>query len=653
MKPILSILLTLALSAAACADVVGTFTAGGITSTTLRGAAGQSSIGRTADGTQQRGILFSLPAPAISVSLAPAAPKTNDTLTATALAAPAGEPYSFTYVWTKTTGGTTTTVKTTSGTASATDTLDLSVAGNGDVGDTIRVTVTAVDTRTGLSAAPASQSVTVANTPPTIDLDSPNHNYAATFTQNSGGALVENANTLTVGDADNTPLAGATVTITNLQDGAAESLSATTTGTNITATYTQNGTTGTLTLSGADSLTHYQQVLRTVRFNDTAPQPNVTARTISFVANDGTASSQPATTTLTVVIAPTPTPVPGTNLSVGFSNVGNGDIYRGFPTLLGSVMESNAPPTTTYTVQVSIQRGSDGKYFDGEAWSATPTFFPATVANGTFVLPAGVLPSNAAGQNVADSQYTLTAVATDNSGQRASATITLTIDHTAPTIKITTPALAATVRQLQVIGGTATDAKGGTGVQKVLVSIVRVADGKDFNGTTFVTPPKVSGVPQTVMLNANYDPKFSNWALRQGLVGNKNFTPGNYRILAVAVDGAGNRGQATSSFTVPEPASATALSTAVASVATNTVTLRFTVALHAESASDAANYTVTVNGQTVKVDSAGYNSSNHGVALGLPEGTLKTGDKVVVTYRGLSDSKGNAVAGQTGALTAR
>ena len=303
-------LVLLAGSAALRADVVGTFTAGGTTSATLRGAAGQSSIGRSADGTQQLGILFSLPAPAVSVALAPAAPKTNDTLTATVLTAPAGQPYAYTYVWTKTSGGVTTTVKTTTGTASATDTLDLSVAGNGDVGDVIRVTVKATATNTGLSSAPATQSVTVANTPPTIDLDSPNHNYAATFTEYGAAALVENSNALTVGDADNTTLASATISITNVQDGAAESLSAMTINTNINATYAQNGNVGTLTLSGADSLANYQQVLRTVSFNDTAHHPNVTARTITFVVNDGTDNSLPAITTLTLVTVNPPRLLP-------------------------------------------------------------------------------------------------------------------------------------------------------------------------------------------------------------------------------------------------------------------------------------------------------------------------------------------------------
>lgn len=68
---------------------------------------------------------------------------------------------------------------------------------------------------------------------------------------------------------------------------------------------------------------------------------------------------------------------------------------------------------------------------------------------------------------------------------------------------------------------------------------------------------------------------------------------------------------------------------------------------------DAAHYNVTVNGKAVTVESAGYNANNHGVALGLADGALQAGDKVVVTYTGLSDSKGATVAGQSEMVTAK
>ncbi|MEH2286984.1 hypothetical protein [Nostoc sp.] len=92
-----------------------------------------------------------------------------------------------------------------------------------------------------------------------------------------------------------TTLAGATITITNLLKGATETLNATTIG-NITATY--NPTTGTLTLSGTDTIANYRQVLNSLTYNSTATTVNTT---IEFVVDDGQAplnTSVVATTTL-------------------------------------------------------------------------------------------------------------------------------------------------------------------------------------------------------------------------------------------------------------------------------------------------------------------------------------------------------------------
>jgi hypothetical protein len=101
-----------------------------------------------------------------------------------------------------------------------------------------------------------------------------------------------------VTDFDSTTLASATVTITNLQNGADESLAATTTGTAITANYV--AATGVLTLSGVDSLANYQQVLRTLLYNNTSQDPGEVARVITIVANDGTNNSAAATATVNV-----------------------------------------------------------------------------------------------------------------------------------------------------------------------------------------------------------------------------------------------------------------------------------------------------------------------------------------------------------------
>ena len=88
-------------------------------------------------------------------------------------------------------------------------------------------------------------------------------------------------------------------TITNLQDGAAESLAADTAGTGITGSY--NATTGQLDLVGPDSVANFQQVLRTIRYANSSPSPHTTPRLIEVVAYDQFAQSQTAVATVNIV----------------------------------------------------------------------------------------------------------------------------------------------------------------------------------------------------------------------------------------------------------------------------------------------------------------------------------------------------------------
>jgi hypothetical protein len=84
-------------------------------------------------------------------------------------------------------------------------------------------------------------------------------------------------------------LKGATVKITNLLNGTNELLRATPGNTGITATY--DAALGVLTLTGTATLARYQQVLRSVVYNNRATNPNTTARTLEFVLDDGQAHS--------------------------------------------------------------------------------------------------------------------------------------------------------------------------------------------------------------------------------------------------------------------------------------------------------------------------------------------------------------------------
>lgn len=103
---------------------------------------------------------------------------------------------------------------------------------------------------------------------------------------------------LTIESVDVPNLASATIEITNLLDGESEILAVDTSNTAITASY---DATGTLTLNGIDTVANYQQVLRTVSYNNTAENRDLEPRRIEFVVNDGeTDSNRSAFATTTV-----------------------------------------------------------------------------------------------------------------------------------------------------------------------------------------------------------------------------------------------------------------------------------------------------------------------------------------------------------------
>ncbi|WP_158222671.1 DUF4347 domain-containing protein [Rhodopirellula sp. MGV] len=144
--------------------------------------------------------------------------------------------------------------------------------------------------------------VTAINDAPELDLDADDSStatggdYLTSFLEAGGSVLITDASDALVSDVDNSTLSSITVTITNPSDGALETLAADTTGTSISANYAA----GVLTLSGTDSVANYQQVLRTVRYNNTSSTPTTTNRLVTFVANDGTADSGAVTSTIQI-----------------------------------------------------------------------------------------------------------------------------------------------------------------------------------------------------------------------------------------------------------------------------------------------------------------------------------------------------------------
>jgi hypothetical protein len=186
----------------------------------------------------------------------------------------------------------------------------------------------------------------------------------------------------------------ATVTITNLLDGAAESLAANTTGTNITASY--NSATGVLSLTGADTPANFQRVLRTVVYNNTLTNPNITPRQIQFVVNDGTFRSLVATSIVTVRAVQ----IVDDSAAQGFTATNSWTAYSAVG-YLGNMHYSAGGwganlATWTFTV-------TPGQFDVSATWVSSPnraTNAPYTVLDGA--TPVGTIPVN---QQVAPSGF--------------------------------------------------------------------------------------------------------------------------------------------------------------------------------------------------------------------------------------------------------
>ena len=92
---------------------------------------------------------------------------------------------------------------------------------------------------------------------------------ALAYTENDPATAI--TSTITASDVDNANLAGATVQITGNYQSGQDVLSFADTAT-ITGTW--NAATGTLTLSGSDTVANYQAALRAVKYQNTSDNPS-------------------------------------------------------------------------------------------------------------------------------------------------------------------------------------------------------------------------------------------------------------------------------------------------------------------------------------------------------------------------------------------
>ncbi|WP_243058325.1 Ig-like domain-containing protein [Nocardioides sp. SR21] len=230
------------------------------------------------------------------------------------------------------------------------------------------VTVTVNDGDADSAASTATVTVTPVNDAPAVDLNGAGGGIdsAAAFTEDSapanpGSGAVALASLAVVTDVDSASLTGATITLTNHPYAASESLSVVTSGTSVVAAV-YNSATGVLALSGSASKAQYQQVIRTLKYDNTSNTPGTADRDVTVVVTDAGPLASPVAHATVSVTATNDAPVPVNDTFDGSSSaVGNTALAVG---------TSHNEPSKTFDCTIPttcsvLTRGTDDSDPDG------------------------------------------------------------------------------------------------------------------------------------------------------------------------------------------------------------------------------------------------------------------------------------------------
>ncbi len=216
---------------------------------------------------------------------------------------------------------------------------------------------------------------------------------------------------VTVTDVDNTTLASSSISITANFNPGQDTLAFTSNNStmgNVSGSY--NTLSGALTLASSGStatLNQWQNALRSVTYVDTSYTPNTANRTISFVANDGTYSSNAAKKIVSISAVnfpPTATPQSVTTflgtpaiITLSGSDPAGKSLTFSITTTTTNGTLSFTTPNATYTPNLNYL-GADSftfKAYNGTSYSANSATVSITVATDTAsnVAPANTAPS--------------------------------------------------------------------------------------------------------------------------------------------------------------------------------------------------------------------------------------------------------------------
>ncbi|WP_461175385.1 DUF4347 domain-containing protein, partial [Uliginosibacterium flavum] len=453
------------------------------------------------------------------------------------------------------------------------------------------------------------------------------------YTENAAATPI--STTITVTDADSSNLTGATIQITsNYQNG--QDVLAFTNQLGITGSW--NASTGMMTLTGTASVANYQTALRAVTYANTSNNPNTSTRTVTFIANDGTATGS-ATRSITVA-AVNDAPV---------VTAGNTLVYteNGVATAVSNALtltDADSTNLTGATIQItsSYQNGQDVLAFTTQngitgSWNATTGMMTLT--------------GTTTAANYQSALRSLTYANTSDNPSTLARTVTFIANDGATTGSATASITVAAVNDAPVVTAGNTLAYTENGVATAVSSALTLtdADSTNLTGTTiqitgnyqngqdvlaFTTQNGITGSwnATTGMMTLTGTTTVANYqsALRSLTYANTSDNPStSTRTLTfIANDGAAT-GSATSSITV---AAANDAPTATITPASYNATEQTSLTLHgtglAVSDADAgsSNVTVTVTvvsgTLTAAAGSTGAGVSGSGTAMLTLTGTL-------------------------------
>lgn len=269
---------------------------------------------------------------------------------------------------------------------------------------------------------------------------------ALSYTENAAATPVDNG--LTVADPDTANLTGATVTITsNYAFG--EDLLAFTNQLGITGSF--NATTGVLTLTGTTTVGNYQTALRSVTYANSSDAPSTLARTVSFAANDGTATGAAATRNITVTAVSEPPIVTPTGTALAYTENGAATAVDAGVTVTDP--DSANLTGATVTISTNYVNGEDVLAFTNQngitgsfnaATGALTLSGTTTVANYQTALRSITYVNNS--NNPSTLTRTVSFIANDGGANSNTATRSITVAsvNDAPTVTATATPLAYT-----------------------------------------------------------------------------------------------------------------------------------------------------------------------------------------------------------------